>query len=617
MKRASLHRRVVLLVGAAAAVAALAGGIVSSQATAASPTAAADVPSASGKVVVKIGTTLAPDSLNPFIGWSDLAYYIFSQEYLTLCGRDSQSLELDDKGVARSWEVSSDGLTWTFHLNEGITWHDGEPLTAEDVAFTFNYIIENEMSAYISFMGDIEKAVAVDPYTVKVICTRPRANLPRVWFPIVPKHIWSKISPQDAGKKFENPPPVIGSGPFQVVEWKRGRYVRMVANKDFWLGPPTADEVFFITYQNADTMVADLKSGALAGIASFPQAQYEPLKNTPGVKVEEASLFGWTYLAFNCYDSPDSKGHPVLRDPDFRRAIEYAIDRESIVQTAYYGHATPGYTFMPTGVWSDPDYGWQPPDGVRRDFDPAKANQLLDEAGYIDSDGNGIREYRGEDIVLRLWALTGDMEGQNAVKLAAGWLRDVGIKARISVLDEGVYYDAIWNYDGDTFAPDFDIYYWQWGNGYYDPGQTLDCYTTAQIEGWNEMAWSNPEFDRLDREQNVTLDENERAELIKQMQQVMYEDCPVIVTTHPYHLNAYRTDTWRGWDVANHGKGPAYFHFLNPWSFYRLEPKEATEAVGASGSTLVVVIVVAAAGVAAVSFVFLRHRRRARATVED
>jgi peptide/nickel transport system substrate-binding protein len=617
MKRASLPRRVVLLIGVAAAAAALAGGIISSRATAASPTPATSASGEADNVVVRIGTLLAPDSLNPFIGWSDAAYAVFAQEYLLLCSVDSWSLQLDDRGVAKSWEVSPDGLTWTFYLNEGITWHDGEPLTAEDVAFTFNYIIENEMSAYISFLGDIERAVAVDPYTVEVICTRPRANLPRTWLPVFPEHIWSEISPEDAGTGFENLPPSIGSGPYQVVEWKRNQYVRMVANKDFWLGPPAADEVLFVTYQNADTMVADLKSGSLAGILKFPQAQYEPLKNTPGVTVEECTLFGWSYVAFNCYDSPDSKGHPVLLDADFRKALEYAIDRESIVQTAYYGQAVPGHTFMPPDVWSDPDYSWQPPDEARRSFDLAKANQLLDEAGYVDGDGNGVREYEGKDIVLRLWALNEDLEGQSAVKLTAGWFRDVGVKVRISVVDEGAYYDAIWGYDGDTFAPDFDLYYWEWGNGYYDPAQSLNCYTTAQIEGWNELAWSNAEFDRLDGVQNATLDENERAEVIRQMQQVMYEDCPVIVTAHRYQLNAYRTDTWQGWDPANQGKGPTFFHFLNAWSFYNLEPTAGEAGDNGANSTLIVVIVVVAAAAAVGAFLLVRRSRRGRATMED
>jgi peptide/nickel transport system substrate-binding protein len=616
MKRATRARRVILFVAAAVAAAAVIGGIISSWATAASPTPATSAPAEAGKVVVRIGTPGAVDSLNPFIGWSDLSFEIFTDEYLLLCGRDTQTLQTDDRGVAKSWEVSPDGLTWTFYLNEGITWHDGEPVTAEDVAFTFNYIIDNEMSAYIAFCANIEKAVVVDPYTVEIVCTRPKANMTRLWLPIFPEHIWSKISPKDAGSGFQNLPPCIANGPYQVVEWKRNNYVRMVANKDFWLGPPTVDEVLFVTYQNADTMVEDFKSGGLDGIHQFPQAQYETLKNAPGITVEESVLYNWAYIAFNCYDSPDSKGHPVLRDPDFRKALEYAIDRQSIVQTAYYGLAVPGYTFMPPGNWTDPDYSWQPPDGVRRDFDPARANQLLDEAGYTDSDGDGTREYRGKDIVLRLWATTDDIEGQRAIKLIAGWFRDVGVEAKISVVDEGVYFDAIWDYDGDTFAPDFDVYAWAWGMGYYDPGQTLDCFTTAQIEGWNEMAWSNTEFDRLDEVQNTTLDQNERAELIKQMQQVMYEDCPVIVTTHPYKLNAYRTDVWQGWDVANYGKGPTFFGAVNPWSFYNLEP--VTGAAGGRGtsSTLIVVIIVVAIAAAVVVFLLVQRSRRPRAQEE-
>jgi len=131
------------------------------------------------------------------------------------------------------------------------------------------------------------------------------------------------------------------------------------------------------------------------------------------------------------------------------------------------------------------------------------------------------------------------------------------------------------------------------------------------------LAWSNSEFDRLAEVQNATLDENERAELIKQMQQVMYEDCPVIVTTHPYNLNAYRTDTWQGWDVANHGKGPTFFHFLNPWSFYNLEPVVGTAGDDGANSNLIVVIVVVAAAAAVVAFILVRRSRRARATMED
>ena len=403
MERATWARRVVLLVGAAAAAAALIGGIISSRATAASPTPATSASAGAGKVVLKIGVMESLDSLNPFIGWTTISYELFYLDYLKLVGSDTETGQpTPGQGVAESWELSPDGLTWTFHLNEGLTWHDGEPVTAEDVAFTINYIIDNEMSAFTLATQYIEKAVVVDPYTVQIICTQPKANLLGVTLWVFPEHIWSKISPEDAATRFENPPPVIGDGPFQVVEWKRNEYIRLVANKDFHngsVGPAKIDELLFVQYQNADTMVQDLKAGNLDAAYPIPPAQFESLENTPGVAVAKYPQFNWAYLAFNCYTGK-SRGNPVLRDQRFRVALEYAIDRERIVDVAYQGYAIPGYTFLPPGNWKDPDYSWQPPDGVRRDFDLAKANQLLDEAGYK-MGPDGIRlDKRGKPIVL-------------------------------------------------------------------------------------------------------------------------------------------------------------------------------------------------------------------------
>ena len=613
MERATRAPRVILFVATAAAAAALIGGIISSHATAASPTPATSASAGAGKVVLKIGEQEPPDNLNPFIGWGDITYEIWANEYLLLCGRDPWTFKPDDKGVAKSWEISPDGLTWTFKINQGITWQDGEPVTAEDFAWTINYIIDNKMSAYVAYLRYVKKAVVVDPYTVQVICTRPKANLTELWIPVLPKHIWSKMSPQQAGSKFQNPPPHIGDGPFQVVEWKRNNYVRLVANKNFWLGPPKIDELLFVQYQNADSMVQDLKAGSIDAAYLFPEAQYESLKNTPGVNVIKYAWFNWDYLAFNCYNSPDSLGNPVLRDPRFRAALEYAIDRQRIVNVGFYGFAIPGYTFLPPGNWKNPDYSWQPPAGVRRDFDLAKANQLLDEAGYK-MGPNGIRlDKQGKPIVLRLWATTSDPARQREIRLIAGWFRQVGVGTKLAVYDNGVYYDRIWNYDGDTFAPDFDMYLWSW-DGFTDPGQTFDCFTTSQIEDWNELAWSNKEFDRLDALQSETLDVNKRADLIKKMQEVMYQDCPVIVLTHPYKLAAYRTDKWQGWQRQNYGTGAVMCGASGPWAYYKVEPKTATTGGGGISWTWIVVVVAVAA--AAVAFVLVRRSRRAGAEEE-
>ena len=602
-------KRVALLAVAATAVVAVSVGLVSSRATAASPSPA------SGKVVLKIGWMESPDNMNPFLGWSNNVYEIYGDEYLRFVGRDTKTLKPDSKGVAKSWQVSSDGLTWTFQINQGITWHDGQPLTADDVAFTFNYIVDNDMPILGTATKNIKKAVVVDPYTVKLICTRPKANMLQAWMIVLPKHIWSKLSPQYAGSKFQNPPPVVGNGPWQVVDWKRNGFVRLVANKQFYLGPPKIDEVIFVFYETADAMVEDLKSGNLDAAYTFPPAQYEPLKNTPGVAVEQYTWFNWDYLAFNCY-AGKSHGHPVLRDPRFRVALEYAVDRDQLVNVAYNGYAIPGYTFMPPNNWKDPDYSWQPPDGVRRDFDLAKANQLLDAAGYRDTNGDGIREYKGKDITLRLWASSSTPEEQRAAKLIAGWLRQVGVGTKLATYDDGVYYARIWNYDGDTFAPDFDIYVWGW-DGYFDAGQTLDCFTSAQIEYNNELAWSNTEFDRLDEVQNTTLDPYKRAEVIKQMQQVMYQDAPVIVLAHPFKLGAYRTDKWQGWERANYGTGPAFAGQINPWAYYTMQPKAATATGGGTSSSWIVAIVVAAIVAAVAAYFVVWRRRRAHAEEEQ
>jgi peptide/nickel transport system substrate-binding protein len=570
-------------------------------------------PAADEKVVLKIGWMGDIDNLNPLIGWTNNVYEIYAQEYLLMVGRDWETNKPDGSGIAKSWEVSDDGLVWTFTMNEGMTWHDGEPITAEDAAFTYNFIIENEIAAYISFVAGIQRVEVLDDLTYRVICEKPVANMLTLWIPCLPEHIWGKMSAKEASQTFQNPPPCTGSGPYQVVEWKKERYLRMEAYDDFYLGKPTVDELIFVVYQNGDTMVQDLKSGSLDAAYLFPPAQFDPLKQTEGIEAIEFSWFNWDYVGFNCYEGR-SKGNPVLRDKDFRAALECAVDRDKLVDLAYGGHAWPGYTFMPPNNWSDPDYAWAPSEDEARDYDPEQAGAILDEAGYRDTDGDGIRERQGKPIKLRLWAPAESPESQRAGKLIAGWWKDVGVDVALSVQDEGVYFDNIWAYEGDTFVPDFDAYLWNW-DGYADPGQSLTCYTTAQIEGWNEYAWSNAEYDRLDTLQASEMDPDQRAEYIKQMQAVMYEDCPGFTTVFPLKLEAYRTDKWDGWSRCNSGNGGTFLAASMPLPYSRLTPKVATEATSNTG--LWVAIVVAVLVVVALVVVLILRSRRSGPAMEE
>ena len=359
---------------------------------------------AGDKVVLKIGWMGDIDNLNPLIGWTNNVYEIYAQNYLLMVGRDWETMKPDDSGIAKSWEVSDDGLTWTFTMNEGMTWQDGVPITANDVAFTYNFIIENEIAAYISFVAGINRVEAVDDLTYKVICDKPVANILTLWIPCLPEHIWGEMTAKEASQTFQNPPPNIGSGPYQVVEWKKERYLRMEAYEDYYLGKPTVDELIFVVYQNGDTMVQDLKAGTIDAAYLFPPAQFDPLKAMDGVAAIDYSWYNWDYIGFNCYEGK-SKGNPVLLDKDFRAAMEYAIDRDSIVELGVRRPRVARVHVHAAGELERPGLCLGAVRKAKRaTTTPTQANAMLDAAGYMDSNGDGVREYKGKPIKLRLWA---------------------------------------------------------------------------------------------------------------------------------------------------------------------------------------------------------------------
>ena len=158
---------------------------------------------------------------------------------------------------------------------------------------------------------------------MEIRCTKPKANMITTWIPILPEHIWSKVSPKAAGASYQNKPPIIGTGPFQTVEVKKGDYVRMVANPTFWGQKPTIDEILFVTYQNPDTMTQDLLAGNLDAAWGIPSAQFPKLEKTEGFTPISYNLLTWDYLALNCYEGT-SRGNPVLKDVAFRQALNWA-----------------------------------------------------------------------------------------------------------------------------------------------------------------------------------------------------------------------------------------------------------------------------------------------------
>jgi peptide/nickel transport system substrate-binding protein len=596
--------RGVLLLAALSAVA-FAAGLGS--ALAAEPSAS---PS-DGKVVLKVGLLEPPDSLNPFVGYGTMSYEAWCLNYDFVLGYGAEDGS-PVPGIAESWSVSPDGKTWTFKIRQGAVWSDGVPVTARDVAFSYNYIVQKDLSAYSSYTKLIDEAVAIDDYTCEVRCSKPKANMERLYIYCFPEHIWSKIAKPE---KYKVTYPFVGSGPFLIQEWKRGSYIRMTKNPDYWGTEPTVDEILFEFYTNADTMTQDLKSGLIDAAYGVPPAQYEQVAKLDGFQGFRGNLYTWDYICFNCYDQPSSLGHPVLRDVKFRQALNWAVDKERLVAIGWNGFARPATSIMPPGEWpADFDAHYEPTADEAYGFDLAKANQLLDEAGYADSNGDGIREYKGKNIRLRLAARTQSAESQAEGKLVAGWFKQCGLDIRYSVIEDGALSDALYNYDkSGAYAPDYDIYLWSYA-GYADPGDTLASFITDQIEWWNDPCWSNAEYDGLCDLQFSQLDKAERLDSIYRMQQIFYVESPQIALTYPDTVEVADTAAWEGW-VPYLGGLPVLNGF-NMDTYLSLKPKAVAASSSSSSSTTWVIVGVVVVLVVIVLVVVLTRRGRGRAVEE-
>jgi len=607
--RGRSRRRLLGICVAAVLTAGLVWGLTVALATSSSPSPA------TGKVVLRLGMTNIPDNVNPFVGQMSSCYEIWSLNYDLMVGFSAGDYSHPQgaaaTGLADHWSSSDGGRVWTFHIRSGVKWQDGVPLTAHDVAFTYNYVIKNQLGNYTMYMNFIKSVTAPDDNTVVFTCTRPKANMLNMWVYIVPQHIWGKISGKDAQGSYQNNPPIVGSGPFQLTDYKKDQYAIMTANKSYWGGAPKIDEVDFVYYQNADTMVQEMKSGSLQGAWGVLEAQYRELQNDATFKPLACIDPELDELGFNCYTGP-SLGNPVLKDWHFRQALQWAVDHDKIVQIAYGGLAQPADSVLVSHLWTDPDWHWTPPADQAYHFDLAKAGAMLTAAGYPLK--NGVRlNKQGKPIVLRLWTRSDSDSSQSAGKLIAGWFDKLGLKINLSVMADGAIQDGQYNMKGTTFMPNYDMFLWGWG-GDPDPNFIMSIFTTAQINSWSDCAWSNAQYDKLFLEQQTTIDPAKRAEIVHQMEQMIYEQSPYIPTAYPENVEAYNDAGWQGWQ-ATPGKGGGVF-FTSPVMASYLTVHPVTKAAASGGSSsrglligVVVAIVVVIVVVALVATVRGRGKR--------
>ncbi len=505
----------------------------------------AATPPASGadKVTFTVAFTDPVDSLNPFLGVEADSYEMWSLMYDYMVGYSMKDMS-PEPALATKWDTSADGKTWTFHIRDGVKWTDGVPLTAADIAYTYNRVLHGTVEAnnWSSYLNNVSTVTAPDAKTVVLSLKKSNAVLPLLPIPIVPEHVWKSISEKQM-KSFSNTPqggkPIVGSGPFKMVQGTEGgSSYTLTANKDYWGGKPHVDEVDFKLYKAQDPAVQALIKGEVDFVEDISPLQVRALKGKEGITAHNGTSPNFDEIGFNTgsvdtkTDKPIGDPNPAVLDPKFRHALGYAVDRDRLVKSAYQGAALPG-----SGV-IHPAYQrflWTPPKEDAFTFDLKKAGEELDAAGYKKGSGGKRTLPNGKPLgTLRLYARTSAPNSVDTMNFFKEWLGDLGIDSKVTAMDSSKLGDVI-------LEGTYDAFEWDW---YVepDPDSILSDFTCAQRGGLSDSWYCDKEYDAMYAQQNQETDLSAREDIVKKMAQKLYEDTPYIVTAYPQIGEAFRSD---------------------------------------------------------------------------
>ncbi|CAN5899882.1 peptide-binding protein [soil metagenome] len=447
-------------------------------------------------------------------------------------------------GLADTWEVSDDGLTYTFHLNTEAAFHDGVDFTAEDVAFSFDAALDpNTGFFYRSIVNDaIESYRVIDEDTFEVVA-RDRTVTFLYEGPgavvVMPEHIWGEIGPEawsfDGGSTGQDPSRVIGTGPFKFQEWIQGDRVTLTKNADYYDKAPYIDELTIRVLPNADASVIALQQEEIDVMEIIPPAQTSAVQNTEGLNVEIYDFFQFTYYAMNL----DPAVTPLFQDQSVRQALFYALDRDSITENIFLGFGEAATGTQPP---ISPAYA---PDQMSPSytFDPAMALELLADAGWVRDGDDGPLERDGEQFEFEFVYAGGDSVVEQFVSYMQEAWDDIGVRMEPRSISGQALLDALESHEFDmallavTLSP--------------DGSQTALFSCDAISFGLNFSSYCSEEWDALDEQQRREFDPDARTELLIEQSQTIWEDQPIGVlrfgvartgfstTLHNFYPNGY------------------------------------------------------------------------------
>ena len=513
--------------------------------------------------------------LNPIL-WSDSASSAIGGMFFpSLIGQDPFTGELvpDYGALATSWSSSEDGLTWTFNLRDDMFWSDGEQVDANDFKFTYDAIAsDNVDTPRKSNIESIESITVIDDFTVEVVFNSLQCDaISDVGLGLLPSHLYADDF-SDIMENEMNEAPTVSAGPFIFQSWTRDDNAIIVRNESYVLGAPHMDGMIYKVVPDPGARLAQLQSGEVDATGLQPE-QIEVADAAPNLNRYRFFDDGYTYIALNLADPNDPQPgqdedgnlveqtpHPILSDHNVRLAMAHALNYESIIDSVYLGQ---GYqiasSVLPAVAWAH-DNSIEP-----YAYDPELAAQILEDAGYIDTDGDGIRETPdGEPLHLELLTNSGNTTREDLGVLVQDQLSTIGIDIDFQAIDFGTMV-------GRMLGQTYDMVIIGWTGLGSDPNDDSFWHTRFDTpeSGFNFVSYHNPEIDQL-LEEGVSVvgcAPADRAPIYQQIQQIIHDDIPYIFVTGSVGNWGYNAN----WGNVDPGEWSTYWN-VETWFNKTLQP---------------------------------------------
>ena len=513
-----------------------------------------------------IAARASPKTFNPLFALDGASDSIVRLLFASLVNLD-WAAQQPGPGLAESWSVAPDQKTWTFKLRQGVRWSDGEPLTADDVVFTWNDIMYNPEFNRVTFdlfrIGGKEFAVSkVDEFTVRVVT--PEVFAPFLEFfggvPVMPKHVLeaavkAKVFPV-AYSINSNPNRIVGCGPYRLKEFRLGQSTLLERNPEYWVADrqgrrlPCFNEVMFTVDGGPGTEMAlflNGKSDVCEAVRPQNYAQFKQASAGGNFQIVELGVGAERdFLWFNQNTGTNGTGKPIVnparlkwfRNKKFRQAFSCAIDRDRLVREVYGGRAQPASGFISTE-----NQKWNHPDIPHYGFDLARAHALLAEMGIQDRNGDGVMaDADGNPIEVLFYSNTGNPLREKAAALIQEDLKKLGVR----LIYVPIAYQALVERINVTF--DYECALMGLGGGGGDPASQMNVLRSSEeLHQWFPFQKSpstdwEARIDSLMDAQMRTLDFAQRKKGFDEVQVILAEELPMIFTVAPYAAAAIRSD---------------------------------------------------------------------------